>query len=77
MQVYADQGSLMGSQEEAADLAARLTAAEQREAALQAALSDEQAARQSGAKLAAAKDATASADLPAAAEKVSALLALC
>lgn len=70
MQVYADQGSLLGSQEEAADLASRLTAAEQREAVLKAALSDEQASHQSEARLAAARDVKASADLQAAAEKV-------
>lgn len=70
MQVYADQGILLGSQEEAADLALKLTAAEHREVALKAALADEQAARQSDARLAAAKDAKASADLRAAAEKV-------
>lgn len=72
MQVYADQGSLLGSQEEAADLASRLTAAEHREAVLKAALSDEQASHQSDARLSAAKDAKASADLQAAAEKVTA-----
>lgn len=76
MQVYADQGTLLGSQEEAADLASKLTAAEQREAALKAALADEQAARQSDAQLAAGKDAKASADLQAASEKVHSVLGL-
>lgn len=70
LQVYADQGSLLGSQEEAADLASRLTAAEHREAVLKASLSNEQAAHQSDARLAAAQDAKASADLQAAADKV-------
>lgn len=70
LQVYADQGSLLGSQEEASDLASRLTAAEQREAVLKAALSDEQASHQSDARLAAARDTKASADSQAAAEKV-------
>ena len=74
MQVYADQGSLLGSQEEAADLASRLTAVEQREAALKAALSDEQAARKSEAQLAAAKEEKASANLQAGVEKVRAIL---
>lgn len=70
LQVYADQGSLLGSQEEAADLASRLTAAEQREAVLKAALADEQASHQSDAKLASARDAQAAADLQAATDKV-------
>ena len=70
LQVYADQGSLLGSQQEAADLASRLTAAERREAVLKAALSDEQTSHQSDARLAAARDAKASADLQAATEKV-------
>ena len=71
LQVYADQGSLLGSQEEAADLASRLTNAERREASLKAALLDEQTSHQSDASLAAARDAKASADLQAAAERVS------
>ena len=71
LQVYADQGSLLGSQEEAADLASRLTDAERREAVLKAALSDEQASHQSDAELAAARDSKASADLQAIVEKVS------
>ena len=71
LQVYADQGSLLGSQEEAADLASRLTDAERREAVLKAALSDEQASHQSDARLAAARDSKASADLQAIVEKVS------
>lgn len=70
LQVYAAQGSLLESQEEAADLASRLTAAEHREAVLKAALSDEQASHQSDARLAAARDAQAAADLQAAADKV-------
>ena len=74
LQVYTDQGSLLGSQEEAADLASRLTATENREAVLKAALSDEQTSHQRDARLAAARDAKASADLQAAAEKVILLL---
>ena len=70
LQVYADQGSLLGRQEEAADLASRLTAAEHREAGLKAALSAEQASHQGDARLASARDAKASADLQAATEKV-------
>ena len=71
LQVYADQGSLLGSQEEAADLASRLTDAERREAVLKVALSDEQASHQSDARIAAVRDSKASADLQASVEKVS------
>lgn len=70
LQVYAEQGSLLGSQQEAADLASRLTAAEHREAVLKAALANEQASHQSDARLALARDAKAAADLQAAADKV-------
>ena len=70
LQVYTDQGSLLGSQEEASDLASRLTAAENREAVLKVALSDEQTSHQRDASLAAARDAKASVDVQAAAEKV-------
>ena len=59
MQVYSDSGSLLGSQEEAADLAHQLAAAEGREAALKAALLSEQTGRQSEAKQAAVRHAEA------------------
>ena len=74
MQVYTDQGSLIGSQEAAADLASKLTAAESREAALKAALTEEQAGRESEAALAASKDAKMSADMQAAADKVTTIV---
>lgn len=61
MQVYADQGSLLGTQEEAADLAQRLAAAEEREAAVKAALSAEQASRQAENQQAAVRDVEAAA----------------
>lgn len=70
MQVYADHGSLLGSQEEAADLASRLTAAESREAVLKATLADEQASRRNEAELASARATKATADLQASADKV-------
>ena len=77
LQVYADQGSLLGSQEAAADLAQRLTAAEGREDALKAALSSEQLSHQAEVKEAAARDAHAAADAKAAEEQVTAWLAWC
>ena len=76
LQVYADQGSLLGSQEAAADLAQRLTAAEGREDALKAALSSEQLSHQAEVKEAAARDAHAAADAKAAEEQVTAWLCL-
>ena len=72
MQVYADQGSLLGSQDAAADLARKLTAAEAREAALKVALSNEQLSRQAEAKQAAARDAKAALHASEAEQKVSA-----
>ena len=59
MQVYSDSGSLLGSQEEAADLAHQLAAAEGRETALKAALLSEQSGRQAEAKQAAVRHAEA------------------
>ena len=70
MQVYADQGSLIGCQQEAAGLASRLAAAESRQDALKAALADEQASRQNEAKLAATRNAAAVAEKQMAADKV-------
>lgn len=72
LQVYADQGSLLGSQEATADLARQLTAAEAREANLKSALANEQLSRQAEAKQAAARADEAVSDAKEAEEKVSA-----
>jgi len=72
LQVYADQGSLLGSQEAAADLACQLTAAEAREANLKSALTNEQLSGQAEAKQAAARAGQALLDAKEAEEKVTA-----
>lgn len=61
IKAFADQGSLLGSQQESADLASRLAAAESREAALKVALANEQHSRQTEAAQAAERDAKAAA----------------
>ena len=72
LQVYADQGSLLGSQEAAADLARQLAAAEAREANLKSALTNEQLSGQAEAKQAAARAGQALLDAKEAEEKVTA-----
>ena len=72
LQVYADQGSLLGSQEAAADLARQLTAAEAREANVKSALANEHLSRQAEATQAAARADQALSDAKEAEEKVSA-----
>lgn len=59
MKVFADQGSLLGSQHKSAELASKLAATEGREAALKLALSNEQHSRQAEAAQAAERDAVA------------------
>ena len=59
MKVFADQGSLLGSQHESAELAGKLAAAEQREAAVKLALGNEQHSRQAEAAQAADRDTKA------------------
>lgn len=72
LHIYADQGSLQGSQEAAADLARQLAAAEAWEANLKSALANEQLSRQAEAKQAAARADQAVSDAKEAEEKVSA-----
>lgn len=59
VKVFADQGSLSGSQRESAELASKLAATESREAALKLALGNEQHSRQAEAAQAADRDAKA------------------
>ncbi len=73
MQVYADQGSLLGSQETAAGLTRQLAASQSREAALKLALSNEQSSRQNEAKQAEARNVQAASAAMEAQEKVIAL----
>ena len=69
--MYADQGSLLGSQEAAADLARQLTVAEASEAHLKSALANEQLSRQAEARQAAARADQAVSDAKGVEEKVS------
>ena len=59
MRVFADQGSLLGSQQASAELASQLAAATSREAALKTALANEQRSRQDEAAQAADRAAKA------------------
>ena len=70
IRVYADQGSLQGSQEAAADLAGQLAAAQGREASLKLALASEQRSRQNEASETTERDAKAAAAAEAASKQV-------